>query len=82
MVILTISKFLLTDYFCMQPPICLGMTPTQEELKISYIAKLFPRGVLAIVEAKTEPPCKRRKIDAKPPHTVASEARDTSSSFS
>ena len=66
----------------MQPPVCLGMTPTQEELKIPYIAELFPRGVLAIVEAKTEPPRKRRKIDAQPPHTAASEARDTLSSSS
>ena len=68
----TISKLLLTNYFCMQPSVCLGMTPTQEELKISYIVELFPMGVLAIVVAKNEPPRKKPKIDAEPPHTTSS----------
>ena len=43
----------------MQPPVCLGMNPTHEELKIPYIVELFPRGDLAIVEAETEPPRKK-----------------------
>ena len=73
---------MITDYFCMQPPVCLGMTPTHEELKIPHIADLFPSGVLAIMGPKTEPPRKRRKIDAKPPGTAAPEARDTPSSSS
>ena len=66
----------------MQPPVYLGMNPTHEELKIPYIVELFPRGVLAIVEAKTEPPRKKTKINAEPPHTAASEAPNTASSSS
>ena len=66
----------------MQPLVYLVMNPTLEELKIPYIAELFLRGDLAIVEAKTEPPYKKTKVDVEPPHTTASEAPNTSSSSS
>ena len=58
------------------------MNPTPEELKNSYIAELFPRGNLAIMEAKTEPPCKKIKIDVEPPRTTANEPPHTTSSSS
>ena len=47
------------------------MNSTPEELKISYIVELFPRGEKEIVEGKTEPPHKKTKIDTKPPHITA-----------
>ena len=44
--------------------------------------ELFPRGDLAIMEAKIELPRKTTKINAEPPHTVASEPPHTMSSSS
>ena len=66
----------------MQLPICLVMNPTPKELKIAYIAELFLRGDLTIVEAKIEPPRKKTNIDDDPPHTATSEPLHTTSSSS